>query len=243
MPDQLPYTLHLGDCLQVLRTIPDNSIDSVVTDPPYGLAFMGNRWDYDVPAVAVWAECLRVLKPGGYMLAFGGTRTFHRLAVRVEDAGFTLHPLMAWLFGSGFPKATRVELEGMEGWRYGLQSLKPALEPICFAQKPMSEKTGTANVARWGTGAVNIDACRIPTDEALQGGSGGLLSHVRDGKALPGGGHVPAERAGPLACEPAARWIARGRGAVPGRVRRRRACAPPQRRQVPQQLRHVPGQH
>ncbi|HFT6025637.1 DNA-methyltransferase [Pseudomonas aeruginosa] len=194
MPDHLPYTLHLGDCLQVLKTFPDNSFDSVVTDPPYGLAFMGNRWDYDVPAVAVWAECLRVLKPGGYMLAFGGTRTFHRLAVRVEDAGFTLHPLMAWLFGSGFPKATRVELEGMEGWRYGLQSLKPALEPICFAQKPMSEKTGTANVARWGTGAVNIDACRIPTDEALQGGSGGLLSHVRDGKALPGGGtYQPGE--------------------------------------------------
>lgn len=183
-----PYTLHLGDCLEYLRGLPDNCVDSVVTDPPYGISFMGKRWDYSVPGVEVWAECLRVLKPGGYLLSFGGTRTYHRLATRVEDAGFTLHPLMAWLFGSGFPKATRLGVEGLEGWRYGLQSLKPALEPICFAQKPFSEKTGSANVKRWGTGAVNIDGCRIPTDEDLQGGSGGLLSHVRDGKALPGVG-------------------------------------------------------
>ncbi|MFU6863566.1 MULTISPECIES: DNA-methyltransferase [Pseudomonas aeruginosa group] len=164
MPDHLPYTLHLGDCLQVLRGLPDNSVDSIVTDPPYGLSFMGNRWDYDVPAVEVWAECLRVLKPGGYLLSFGGTRTYHRLATRIEDAGFTLHPMMGWLFGSGFPKATHVDLEGMEGWRYGLQSLKPAIEPIAFAQKPFSEKTGTANVARWGTGALNIDACRVGSE-------------------------------------------------------------------------------
>lgn len=182
------YTLHLGDCLEVMRTLPDNSVDSVVTDPPYGLSFMGKHWDYDVPSVEIWAECLRVLKPGGYLLSFGGTRTYHRLATRIEDAGFTLHPLMAWLFGSGFPKATRLGVDGLEGWRYGLQSLKPALEPICFGQKPFSEKTGAANVKRWGTGAVNIDGCRIPTDEDLHGGSGGLLSHVRDGKELPGAG-------------------------------------------------------
>ncbi|HBO5822904.1 TPA: site-specific DNA-methyltransferase [Pseudomonas aeruginosa] len=168
---ELPYRLHLGDCLQVLKTFPDNSVDSIVTDPPYGLSFMGNRWDYDVPAVEVWAECLRVLKPGGYLLSFGGTRTYHRLAIRIEDAGFTLHPMMGWLFGSGFPKATRVGLDGMEGWRYGLQALKPAMEPIAFAQKPFSEKTGTANIERWGTGAVNIDACRIQTAENLNGGA------------------------------------------------------------------------
>ena len=77
-----------GDCLEVLRTLPDNSVDAVVTDPPYGLSFMGRRWDYDVPAVEVWAECLRVLKPGGHLLAFAGTRTQHRMAVRIEGFQF-----------------------------------------------------------------------------------------------------------------------------------------------------------
>ena len=77
-----------GDCLDRLREIPDNSVDSIVTDPPYGLSFMGKKWDYDVPAVEVWAECLRVLKPGGHLLAFAGTRTQHRMAVRIEDAGY-----------------------------------------------------------------------------------------------------------------------------------------------------------
>ena len=80
--------IHVGDCLEVLRTLADDSIDSIVTDPPYGLSFMGKRWDYDVPSVEVWAECLRVLKPGGHLLAFAGTRTQHRMAVRIEDAGF-----------------------------------------------------------------------------------------------------------------------------------------------------------
>lgn len=182
-----PYTLHRGDCLTVMRTMADNSVDAIVTDPPYGISFMGQKWDYDVPSVEVWTECLRILKPGGYLLSFGGTRTYHRLAVRIEDAGFVMHPLMAWIFGSGFPKATKVDLPDMEGWRYGLQSLKPALEPIAFAQKPFSEKTGTANISRWGTGALNIGGCRIPTDEALRAGAGGLLSHVRDGKPYPNG--------------------------------------------------------
>ncbi len=76
----MTWTIHNGDCLEVLRTLADRSVDAVVTDPPYGLAFMGKRWDYDVPTTDVWAECLRVLKPGGHLLAFGGTRTYHRLA-------------------------------------------------------------------------------------------------------------------------------------------------------------------
>jgi len=79
-------TLYLGDCMESLRKMPDNSVDSIVTDPPYGLAFMGKKWDYDVPSVEIWAECLRVLKPGGHLLAFAGTRTQHRMAVRIEDA-------------------------------------------------------------------------------------------------------------------------------------------------------------
>ena len=102
------YVLHHGDCLEVLRTLADRSVDAVVTDPPYGLAFMGKRWDYDVPAVDVWAECLRVLKPGGHLLAFAGTRTQHRMAVRIEDAGFEIRDMIAWVYGSGFPKSLDV---------------------------------------------------------------------------------------------------------------------------------------
>ncbi len=102
------HTLHLGDCLDVLRTLPDASVDAVVTDPPYGLAFMGKRWDYDVPSVEVWAECLRVLKPGGHLLAFAGTRTQHRMAVRIEDAGFEIRDLIMYCYGSGFPKSHNV---------------------------------------------------------------------------------------------------------------------------------------
>ena len=97
-----------GDCLEVLRGMPDNSVDAVVTDPPYGLAFMGKRWDYDVPSVDVWAECLRVLKPGGHLLAFAGTRTQHRMCVRIEDAGFEVRDMIAWVYGQGFPKSLDV---------------------------------------------------------------------------------------------------------------------------------------
>ena len=96
---QSSFVLHQGDCLDILRTIPDNSIDSVVTDPPYGLSFMGKKWDYDVPSVDIWAECLRVLKPGGHLLAFAGTRTQHRMAVRIEDAGFEIRDMIAWVYG------------------------------------------------------------------------------------------------------------------------------------------------
>ena len=102
-------TLHHGDCLEVLRGMPDNSVDSIVTDPPYGLSFMGKRWDYDVPAVEVWAECLRVLKPGGHLLAFAGTRTQHRMAVRIEDAGFEIRDMIAWVYSSGFPKSMNLD--------------------------------------------------------------------------------------------------------------------------------------
>lgn len=100
--------IHHGDCLAILRTLPDNSVDAVVTDPPYGLSFMGKKWDYDVPSVEVWAECLRVLKPGGHLLAFAGTRTQHRMAVRIEDAGFEIRDMIAWVYGSGFPKSLDV---------------------------------------------------------------------------------------------------------------------------------------
>jgi hypothetical protein len=265
--------------------MPDCSVDAVVTDPPYGLAFMGKRWDYDVPSVEIWAECLRVLKPGGHLLAFAGTRTQHRMAVRIEDAGFEIRDMIAWVYGSGFPKSldvskaidkmdaseeqmqrryrftewvratgatsrqideatgtnmgghyttaasqpaimTREHLEqcrhllgdvpewvereadirsvesrnmaerevvgvqknAMSGWdmdggtRFADRNitapatpaaqqwagwgtaLKPALEPITMARKPL---TGTvaANVLEYGTGALNVDGCRVAHNE------------------------------------------------------------------------------
>ena len=99
------YKLFQGDCLDELKKLDDNSIDSIVTDPPYGLAFMGKKWDYDVPSQAIWEECMRVLKPGGHLLAFAGSRTYHRMAVRIEDAGFEIRDQIMWIYGSGFPKS------------------------------------------------------------------------------------------------------------------------------------------
>ena len=97
-----------GDCLEQMRTLAPNTVDSIVTDPPYGLSFMGKKWDYDVPTVEIWREALRVLKPGGHLLAFGGTRTYHRLAVNIEDAGFEIRDQIQWIYGSGFPKSMDV---------------------------------------------------------------------------------------------------------------------------------------
>jgi len=97
-----------GDCLKIMKTIEDNSIDTIITDPPYGLKFMGKKWDYNVPSIEIWKECLRVLKPGGTALIFAGSRTQHRMAVNVEDAGFILKDCMMWIYGSGFPKSTDI---------------------------------------------------------------------------------------------------------------------------------------
>ena len=136
------------DCRHGLAMLPDNSVDAIVCDPPYGLRFMGKKWDYDVPGVDIWVECLRVLKPGGHLLAFAGTRTQHHMAVRIEDAGFEIRDMIAWVYGSGYPKHR--------------SSLKPALEPITMARKPAPRAT-----------LLNIDACRVSlVDEAPPTGSG-----------------------------------------------------------------------
>lgn len=156
-----------GDCLERLKELKDNSVDSVVTDPPYGLSFMGKKWDYDVPSVKVWAECLRVLKPGGHLLAFAGTRTQHRMAVRIEDAGFEIRDMIAWVYGSGFPKSHNLKGD-WQGWG---TALKPALEPITVARKPLIG-TVAENVLKHGTGAINIDECRV-------GASGEDFSNLR----------------------------------------------------------------
>lgn len=203
------FQLHHGDCLDVLRSMQADSVDAIVTDPPYGLTqdkkggsgaasvnlenpygrarigtgngaggFMGMKWDSDVPGVEIWAECLRVLKPGGYLLAFAGTRTQHRMAVRIEDAGFEIRDMIAWVYGSGFPKSHNGE--------WGGTALKPALEPITMARKPLVG-TVEANWREHGTGALNIDRCRIPhASEA-------------DKKAAFPGGRVTSHGAGSLA--------------------------------------------
>ena len=104
------YTLHTGDNREVLKTFDDNSIDSIVTDPPYELGFMGKKWDASGIAynIDLWKECLRVLKPGVHLLAFGGSRTYHRMTVAIEDAGFEIRDCIMWLYGSGFPKGLNI---------------------------------------------------------------------------------------------------------------------------------------
>lgn len=199
--------LHNADCLEQLKKMPDNCIDSIVTDPPYGISFMGKKWDYDVPSVEIWQEALRVLKPGGHILCACGTRTQHRMAVNLEDAGFEIRDIVAWVYGSGFPKSLNIgkavdKLQGneredlgestnnrdrtnhtynsvgnvgssariskgnspYEGWG---TALKPAMELWTLARKPLAEKTIAKNVLKYGTGGINIDGCRVPTDEKM----------------------------------------------------------------------------
>ena len=150
-----------GDCLELLPTLPENSIDACVTDPPYGLEFMGKAWDHGVPGVELWREVFRVLKPGAHLLAFGGTRTYHRMVCAIENAGFEIRDQIQWIYGSGFPKSHNMKDE-WQGWG---TALKPAHEPIVLARKPLSEKTVAANVLKWGTGGLNIDGCRVGTEQ------------------------------------------------------------------------------
>ena len=141
-----------GDCRELMAAMPAASVDAIVTDPPYGLAFMGKGWDHAVPGIEFWTEALRVAKPGTHLLAFGGTRTFHRLACAIEDAGWEIRDTLSWLYGSGFPKS--------HNGPWGGTALKPAWEPIIMARKPLAG-TVAANVAAHGTGGLNIDGCRI----------------------------------------------------------------------------------
>lgn len=253
--------IYIGDCVETMRSWPDNCVDSVVTDPPYGIRFMGKAWDgADIDATierkkrkdsvrsdgfkrndgvafasgtynlapeamrnfqlwtAAWAvQAFRVLKPGGHLLAFASTRTYHRMACGVEDAGFDVRDQVAWIYGSGFPKSLNISkaidrsngdqrpiigkskngvgntsksLHKADGfavsrskefsvtsaasaasaaWDGWGTALKPAMEPVVIARKPISEKTVAANVLRWGTGALNIDGTRIEAhDDQLQ---------------------------------------------------------------------------
>ena len=186
--------LRAGDCMVVLKGLPDNSVDSCVTDPPYHLTsivkrfgaanaapakhgakenatgafvrsskgFMGKTWEGGDIAQnpELWAEVFRVLKPGAHVAAFSSTRTYHRMAVAIEDAGFEIRDQLAWCYGTGFPKSHAVEVEGFTGFG---TALKPAWEPICLGRKPLSEKTVAGNVLAHVTGAINVDGCRVET--------------------------------------------------------------------------------
>ena|SRR6188768_224616 len=148
-----------GDCLEVMRTFPDNHFSCVVTDPPYGLHFMGKDWDGRIPAIEYWQEALRVCKPGSHLLAFGGSRTHHHLMCAIEGAGWEIRDCIMWIYGSGFPKSHNHF--GFKG--YGT-ALKPAYEPIIVAMKPL-DGTFAQNAEKWGVAGINIDECRIGTDQ------------------------------------------------------------------------------
>ena len=154
--------LLLGNCLDRLKDLEDNSIDAIVTDPPYGLSFMGKKWDYDVPSVDIWKECLRVLKPGGYLLSFAGTRTQHRMAVNIEDAGFEIRDMIAWVYGSGFPKSLNIgkavdKLQGNEREVVGIdknaERFKEYKEQDGCERTTFNDKItkGTSQWEGWGT--------------------------------------------------------------------------------------------
>lgn len=199
----LPYAIHLGDNSEVMGELAENSVDAIVTDPPYGIRFMGSAWDnfniekearrrdsypvgekraasgrkttgfgssieagkYDTGSSAnqhfqAWyaeksREMYRVLKPGGHLISFGSTRTSHRMVCGIEDAGFEIRDTLNWIFASGFPKSKNRKDLGLGS------ALKPAFEPICLARKPL-DGTLDQNYAKWGTGYLNIEACKIP---------------------------------------------------------------------------------
>jgi hypothetical protein len=191
----LKVELKHGDSLEVLKSHANNSVDSLVTDPPYGLSrepdiievlshwiagddyshkfkgFMGKDWDSFVPSPSLWKEVFRVMKPGAHGLVFVGTRTVDLMGISLRMAGFEIRDTVFWCYGSGFPKSRNIEKELGEEYRGIGTALKPALEPIIMIRKPLSEKTIAENVMKWGTGGINIDACRVPTQENLNGGA------------------------------------------------------------------------
>ena len=240
----MKYQIIQGDNRQTLKNLPNNSVDAIVTDPPYGIDFLGKAWDANTGALETYQECLRVLKPGGHILAFSAARTYHHLAVTLEQAGFEIRDQIMWIYSSGFPKSqdigrsiqrslgveeyeeiidttknagfgqmdvarqkvgqewstketqvgkakvTDPEAQKWEGWG---TALKPAHEPIALARKPI--KTSIAkNAQRWGTGALNIDATRIPYDGSPLGNPN-TAQGIRQQKGEFGNGMMPSQPA------------------------------------------------
>lgn len=165
------YKLYYGDMLDMLQVIPENSITSIITDPPYELGFMNRDWDKSGIAfnIDAWKTCLKVLKPGGHLVAFCGSRTFHRMVCAIEDAGFEIRDVIMWIYGSGMPKSSNVgkmlekklgHVVDDEFYKYG-NALKPAYEPIVIARKPF-EGSMIDNMYNNNVGGLNIDDCRVP---------------------------------------------------------------------------------
>ena len=152
-----------GDCLEEMKKIPENSVDAIVTDPPYGLEFMGKHWDKGVPGVHFWQEMMRVLKPGGYVLTFGGTRTYHRMACAIEDAGFEVRDMIEWVYGSGFPKSLNIgkavdKLQGNERVKTGSRKVtdsdigqKSGWNELNTQRGDYVYTKGTSEYEGWGT--------------------------------------------------------------------------------------------
>lgn len=205
-------TIYCGDCAEVLPQL-DIFFDASINDPPYGLEFMGQGWDKGVPPVAIWKAVLNRLKPGAHNISFGGTRTYHRMAVAIEDAGFEIRDMLAWIFGQGpglgqnigkaIDKAAggkrevvgRYDVPEAAEWEGWHTTLKPAMNPICLARRPLSEATVAANVLRHGVGGLNVGATRIGAETVGWGGnpsngySGGLDNKER---ARPVKGRYPS---------------------------------------------------
>ena len=256
--------LYHGDCLEELKKIPDNSVDSIVTDPPYGLSntkpqqvadvlkawvtgdtvsvpakkggFMGKDWDSFVPPPAVWEECMRVLKPGGHMAVFAGTRTQDLMGLSIRLAGFEIRDTLGWVYGSGFPKSMNISkaidraagklapestgftvagyshnpdkiqhtapsqgyvppepvTDGAKQWDGWGTALKPAIEPIVLARKPL-EGTAANNVLTYGTGGLNIDASRVGTTGGGNSCKGGDDCHCFDKNEIFGATKHPVQ--------------------------------------------------
>lgn len=177
------YTLYRGNMLNMLDVIAPNSIDSIVCDPPYELNFMNKGWDNSGISFDknTWQKCFQVLRGGGYLLVFGGSRTYHRIACAIEDAGFEIRDCIMYLYGTGFPKSMDVGLaidkkNGVDNrtgniaqneWRGWGTNLKPAYEPIIVARKPF-KGTLVNNIIKNGVGALNIDECRVGNEEGTQ---------------------------------------------------------------------------
>lgn len=185
----MKYKIAQGDCLAIMKKLPNNCIDTIITDPPYGLSFMGKRWDYAVPSIKIWKECLRILKYGGTALIFAGARTQHRMAVNVEDAGFVIKDCIMWIYGSGFPKAVDIkkhlikkgslEADRWAGWKS--HGLKPAYEPIIVAMKP-NDGSYANNALKYGVAGLNIDEGRIPYETTQNPATNPLYRKEKDYK-------------------------------------------------------------
>lgn len=192
----MTYKVIQGNNIDILKTYPDNHFDSIVTDPPYGIDFLGKSWDANTGALETYQECLRVLKPGGHILAFSAARTYHHLAITLEQAGFEIRDQIMWIYSSGFPKSQDIgknnNLPEWQGWG---TALKPAHEPIALARKPLGKNNSIArNCQQWGTGALNINATRVPYDGSPLGNPN-TAQGIRQQKGEFGNGMMPSQPA------------------------------------------------